>query len=966
VTLKKTAVYLRRAAESAKGSKRGGATVSDWKLQGNQRVPTSRVFREEPRRLDPEERAIRSEIDRREEERLARHRPAPAPGGSNFEIAPVRRRPYTPKPIQGGPRDPEPGFEYSQRVFLPEHQPVIQSYVDRLAELIERQRRGPISDKLNRELAALLRTNPDRLLNLAPGTALPSEELYRMKATLDRATEGVVSKRSEVIASLSDATPRGQARTAQLEAELLERAAVLSKLVISFHGVKSEAGRSLGFFSREQATTEHFLMRARRHLLDDVRLTADQREQLLTRLLLARDPLDVARIVSRTYLPTLWDKFVELRIMFLLSSPVTIARNAIGNGFGLATRLVEGATGVAVDAAYDVLPGRHRPGLKRAPIEIAADVYGTMEGVIEGSRLFWRALRDETFASTYGRPEEQLLVRHAIKGGPLIVGGRQVPLSPRIQGATDRAQDAAGPWIRTPGRMQAAVDIWFSTINRMGLVHRLAARQAVNEGVVSNARWSRMRELADEAQAVHVDAVQKAIERVVRAGDSALRREVSIADLPADQRIAVQAELGAREFTYRSPLGDFAKRVDMVRLSDTLGGRTFRMLVPFFPTPVNLAKFTVQRMPVVGLVGPRNASAIARGSREALIDALTRQTLGAAVFAPLVLLAAQGYISADPPRDRSAREALRNGTGWQPWSVYVDGVWRSIKGFSPLTEVLGTAAVIAKVWMQRGEIPNEELGARYALSALRIWLDQPFLTGVTDLFDAFRDDNYAEQRASNIASSFIASSVVPRGVAFLARALDPTLREYPGDLRARIAQDLPIVRERELPFLDPLGRVHESPNAVLHAIVPSREARARSPLDAMLWEIREEDDRAIVNYPSRTFLGRRLDPVSYSRYLQARGELLVPRLERLAANRRFRAADPAIQRKLVQRLEEEANKAARARVLVPAELESLGLAPTPQNRRAMARTIGTPILAERYRHHPNAAERLRILATGQP
>lgn len=813
--------------------------------------------------------------------------------------------------------DPSPRFDYNPSVLGPAER----SFVERVltdpvgAAQQEVARRGTMSRGQVADLSERFPLTFEEALALPQGTVLPVEGQQRLAEYGKRAIAGVHEAAAEVqnAARAGDAVGEAAAR-----AVLDARSAEAGRLIMAFEAQGSEVGRALGIRAQGGISATHAELLARRALrmvMDEQTLSSAQRDAMAGRIVAAgSDPAKIVAAVRDAYTPGWWEKLQELRVNFLIANPPTVVRNIVGNGVGVASRLVENAVGIPIDLAYSagqkvgVLPRgpATEPNRARAR-EMGFDIFGTLQGTLDGLKLAARSLTNEDFALTQGRV------------------GAEVSRLPAIGGRT-------GQVVRIGTRIQSAADLLFRAINETGELYRQAARQAYAERQSGPGYTGRVRELVAEAKAVDPLVKQRIAEGKINAKTDA-------------ERIAAAGHNVGLEFTYQLPLGEFARKIDRARSSDTLGGHVAKTLVPFFRTPLNLGKFVAQRAPVTGWFSPRNLAEIRSGNRDLVVQSMARIATGTAISTGLLALAQNGLISGAPPDDLAAREAAKR-SGWRPWSIKVQGEWLDYRGYSPISEQLAIVAGIAK----RLERPNgwREADAtdllRVGTSIARTMVDQPYFTGFADVVDLLTQTGEERQERGLVrfTGQLASGLMIPRVVAWLARSTDPLERAPADTVGDRISLDVPGERENAPAWRDPLGRAYETPDGALGAFVRHSSDGPASPLDAWLFAIHESPDKAVVGYPSRTQLGRRLSAADWERFMVARGELLIPVLEQIRQATKAKGADTAFAaRAAIAGVVPKIQNLAEERVLPDAELRALGIEPTSQARLAVLAVMRT-------------------------
>jgi hypothetical protein len=894
------------------------------------------------------------ELAAREAEGRAAYAPTPAPQTlrPGEQTAPVKAVPPPPAQrytLAAGKLAPpgEPRFQYNTTAFTPGAAEFVKDVIERWPEFIESWRRGVRGKDMAAQEAQKLRVSAKFFRELSPGSILPDAYQVRHANLLEGSISGLEAARQKALQAAQSGDGPGQ-RAAEAEMEAFAQEA--AKLTVTWLGVGSELGRALGRRATQMPQIEQLQKRAMSWVMDTEHLAPEAREALIKRIIAAgSDREKVLRVVRDAYVPTWWDKLVELRIMYLLGNPVTPLRNFIGNSFALGTYLSEVYAGIPIDALYGV--AAKGDGQKRGALEGAAATVGLANGFTRGLLLASKALRDEDFAISHSRAGTEAQVRKSIGQE----AARPLPFT-RIRRLP--GEQAVGTFVRLPGRILGATDLLFSTILRTAEAYRIAARQAINEGVVGPSRWQRTQQLANQALALDESRVAQLAGHPERVGNQI-------------EAIAAQSIDRANEFTFREVLGPTFQKMNQLRFGEGTGAKAAKWLVPFLPTPVNITRFAARRAPGLAqlsafLPDTMSGRELRSGDRSKVVDALARQAVGAAIFLPLLSLGLAGHLSTQDPEDRNARDQLQNAGGWQPNAVNVGGHWWSYMGFSPFSELLGLAAELAAS-ITKGEDVGQ-FAQQALLASAAITIAQPYFTGIADLIDAVRQAGQeGENRRASFVGGLLQSMLIPRGMAFLARAMDPTMRAYPESIQEKLAQDFFVTRKSEPAFHDALGRTYDSPSSWLNAFVRNRNAEPKEPLDQWLWDISDAPGLdPLIRFPARTTtLGTRLSSDQYEQLKAERSAIVLPMLRRAAASG-VRQAPIEAQQKLVDAVIKRADLSARLKLDPPIELQKLGLPDTPANRVRVIGIMRSEVLRSAFRN-PNTTddERRALVTRGQ-
>jgi len=317
-----------------------------------------------------------------------------------------------------------------------------------------------------------------------------------------------------------------------------------------------------------------------------------------------------------------------------------------------------------------------------------------------------------------------------------------------------------GDIVRLPTRLLGAADDLFKTIIRRGVTHSMAYRTARLEGLKGEALAKRMAEI----------------------------------ELNPPENIVKMADKEAAYRTYTNPLGEFGKTVLKMRQK----APWMKLVVPFITTPTNIAKFAIERTPI-GFLTAANKIAKKQVTKEEISDELAKATVGTLLMAGTAMLASQGFITGGGPKDKDKRYDLYR-TGWKPYSVKIGDKYYSFARLEPLGSILGMGADVGEMMADKDERTREAIAERMAFSLAKNVTSKTYLQGVSGLIDAIHEpERYGEQWVQKLAGT-----VVPSGVAGLARASDKELKEVDG-IRDLYASRLPGLTQFVCPRRDLWG-----------------------------------------------------------------------------------------------------------------------------------------------------------------
>ncbi|KKK64561.1 hypothetical protein LCGC14_2982950, partial [marine sediment metagenome] len=167
-------------------------------------------------------------------------------------------------------------------------------------------------------------------------------------------------------------------------------------------------------------------------------------------------------------------------------------------------------------------------------------------------------------------------------------------------------------------------------------------------------------------------------------------------------------------------------------------------VVPFTRTPLNIAKFTLQRTPFAPVLPSVRKELMAGGVRAELAKA--RLVTGSMMMASIGMLAYGGIVTGGGPTDPGLRRTLML-TGWQPYSVKVPGGWMEYARLEPLGSIFGMAADFVEISSDLGREEQDSLAVAVVGSLYKNLGSKTFLRGISDVVDAIADPDRELLRA---------------------------------------------------------------------------------------------------------------------------------------------------------------------------------------------------------------------------
>jgi hypothetical protein len=317
-----------------------------------------------------------------------------------------------------------------------------------------------------------------------------------------------------------------------------------------------------------------------------------------------------------------------------------------------------------------------------------------------------------------------------------------------------------GDVVRFPSTVLGRQTNLMYVLNYMGELNSQAARQAIKEGLTGPELAARQEYLVQHPTS----------EMSEGAHDTALHN------------------------TFQSELGKFGQKIQSAMRSEPTGA--LKYLVPFFKTPINLAKESAYYSPY-GLF---------KGTLTGDLDMQARGLVGSSIAAGIAYLAANGLITGGGPVDYKKRETLES-TGWQPYSVKIGDRYVSYRRLEPLGLAMSLVAD-AVHGMKAGdpEVVSQSKVDTAINHIVRSLQDVAFVPTLANLSEAITNPG---ARAQNFIARQVAG-FVPAIVKDVAQTADPTVRR-PTGITQTIESRIPGLTNRVPAVVDVAGRPVQRP-----------------------------------------------------------------------------------------------------------------------------------------------------------
>lgn len=493
---------------------------------------------------------------------------------------------------------------------------------------------------------------------------------------------------------------------------------------------KSEGGRLLNSFKIvAQKTLDPTFWLTRATQLARRPLTPEETVQI-TRLLQERDRDGLAQTVVGLSQTPVTRQLIDLWKAGLLTNPKTHVVNVTSNLTMAALEAAKDPAAATADMLMRPFTGRRTKGAL-SPVALAqASLRGAQRGVLDARR----AMR--------GTGNVNKLLEHP-RTNVTILG-----------------------WKPLNAIANRYLDVVFNTLSAEDAYFRaLAFRRSLVEQVTLEARQSGLRGTELRQRIADAHAIVEG-------------REPK-ADIPNFDRFATQAATDAEVATFqdRTRLGEAAQAFSKL-------GPVGEVILPFKKTPGAVATRILEYSPLgaargigqmvqVALKGADAPIELQRAAAEAAGRGLTGSFL---MFMGYKLAEAGVMQGALPTSGTEARTAQISGRTAN--SLLAGPVWLRIGRISPIGNLLSVGASLHDMVAAR-QATLPERAAQVGAASLRTVQDLPFLQGLDLLQQAISETGNEQHPVGAAAARYarnVAGSVVPAGVAGVARGIDPTVR----------------------------------------------------------------------------------------------------------------------------------------------------------------------------------------------
>jgi hypothetical protein len=591
------------------------------------------------------------------------------------------------------------------------------------------------------------------------------------------------------------------------DAAALAKALSLHQMIQGeFSRAKAESGRALAAnrWDDAKALVEGIATTAERA----TGMTLDQ----LKRLAADGSPLDtpakISKFVEDSFKPTLRDKVQYVALNGLISGPVThmtyLAANMLNAIFKIT---VENPISATLGNIRE-LTGTAKDG-RIYWSEIPAGAYGMFRGGRDGVRAAIQAWREGMTTPLPGEDVNGFYMSHY----------RPMPIKGPI-----------GVAIGVPGRVIGSLDAFSRNVFYSMNIAEQAARAAISEGLVGEARARRVAELTRDPSAEMMESAR---------------------DFATSLAYMKKPKYGSAMY-------------HIERFANS--SLPTKMMLPFVRTGANIIDMGyVQRTPVGVLSESMRNDLLGRNGNIAADTARAKMIAGVAIGAALTGLVLEGRATGAAPKDPQKRALF---LAMHPeYSIKIGGSWVAYKRLGHLGLIMGMGANLAQTIESYDQDGADAAVAQMAHGIASGVVDESWMAGLKNVLDLV--DN-PEGRGSSIMFSF-ASEGIPFSSLLRqsANVLDPYMRQ-PHGWGERLENMIPGWRNDLMPRRDIWGEPIGSRQSPVYSLAaaPFQNQYPDDPVNTELERL-----GVAPAAPEKKYKGVELTPQQYDDYSRVMGRL---------------------------------------------------------------------------------------------
>lgn len=375
-----------------------------------------------------------------------------------------------------------------------------------------------------------------------------------------------------------------------------------------------------------------------------------------------------------------------------------------------------------------------------------------------------------------------------------------------------------------------------------------------------------------------------------------------IAELKTNPTPAMESAIH-EESLYRTFQNDPGKAINsLIQLREHVP--LMRYIVPFIKTPANVTARAIERSPL-GVI--KLVSQIAgKAGQEEIAKTAGQTAIGSLIAGAVALEAASGNVTGAPPRDPAQRDKFYR-EGKMPFSVRVGGKWYSYARREPLSLIIGGVAQAIQNAKEAGGEPDKNVVGAIVSSIPQYLLNQTFLSGLRDFFDATTDpERYGENFLKRQAGAMLPASAFMR---FMAQIYDPIVRQK-NTVGESVKATIPGLSKELLPQRNAFGEPAKRPNDLFSVAVTPRSTETIGPLEKQETEL----DRP-TPLPEKKIAGVTLLPEEMDQLRQISGRFIKNAEMGLLKNKGYMSLTGEAKARILGSLELAARSEAKRRII---------------------------------------------------
>lgn len=636
------------------------------------------------------------------------------------------------------PPAPREGFAGNIRLskFAPEIHADLKAFVDAHPDLVEAVHRGTIPLK---ETEA----NATDLINKVGGD--PKRLIKKVGQAYNdeeiRAIGGALSDVSNQINSLRKVLDTAGGDSTQNLLKLAELVEKHNYLQLAAIASRAEAGRALGSLRLIQNA-----MRSNSNpIMDRVLKQVGGKEgyEKIAEAMKGLDwsnPVEVNNFIRNVSKPKMLDYVNEIFVNSILSGPKTHIVNATTNMINSIMSPVERGVSAVIEQGLARVQGRP---VERFLVEVPEDIFGAMSGIPEGLQGFAKTLRTGISPTAISKYEYR----------PSAFRGK------------------VGRAINLPVNALEAAD---------NLNYNINFRQAFNAEILRSGK----------AKGLRGDALVDYIAETKINPPTNIIKDAS--DTAEYRLFRAEGKNGIADVLYK--FRDWGFELPKVGKVTPL-----KFVIPFVRTPVNIAKYGLERSPL-GFFNPGLLRNLAAKDPKAA-DQLARAFIGTMIAASIAWYVERDKITGAPPTSQNEKDRFYR-EGKQPYSIKIGDTWYSYQRLEPFnTDFTLVAIAVNAIKEDTGDATQKIMDAVSSFG--RNFVSQSYMSGLSDMINAVENPG---GEGSNILQSTAQALAIPASslTRTVTQATDTTIRQ-PESFIDKLKAGIPILSQEVKPRLNIFG-----------------------------------------------------------------------------------------------------------------------------------------------------------------